>query len=167
MKDWLGRSEAQVRHEQRMALEHRRDRVESLRRQGYSEQEIRKAERSRSFRNFISGVVFVVGCALALLVIVAISSGNRSGQIAENEIAVMDSPEQPQELKTSNEDSFNENEFDNQIQQKQTPIGNSSEEVSEQEIIFVPKTVVQPISVDEDKNEMLVDEILPQEQLID
>ena len=165
MKDWLGRSEEQVRHEERMALERRRDRVDSLRRQGYTESEIRDAERKGMFSSFVKTIGFFVAAVAALIFV---TSQSDTGSETESALESSDAS-YPEELQPMPEPLTEEtsNEIEPEPLAVPDAVKPAEPEAPAQEIIFVQNPVVQALPIDETPNDEQGDVTIPDGQSID
>lgn len=152
MKDWLGRSEEQVRHEQRMALEHERDRIASLRAEGFSESQIRALNRSRSLNSCLGTILALVLIAAAFLAFGAYQSANeKTDQSDEVQTGEVTDPEVEQ-LQTPDQLPSAEMQVNARADAGEGSIAPTAEPSPEQEIIFVEKPVVQVIPSDQEEN---------------
>lgn len=165
MKDWLGRSEEQVRHEQRMALEHRRDRVNSMRRQGYTEGEIRSAERKGMFSSFVKTIGFLVAAVAALIFI---TSQSDTGSETESALESSDSS-YSEELQPVPEPLTEETSYEIEPEPVPAPDAGAPAvtDAPAEEIIFVKNPVVQAVPTDEAPNAEQDNVTVPDGQSID
>jgi hypothetical protein len=152
MNDWLGRSEEQVRHEQRMALEHRRDKISSMRAEGFSESQIRAFERSER-RNSCLGAIFLIALIIGgVMAYGAYQSSTRGANSPER--SVEDEPqdeamEEPTSIEPPRASGPENYQADSETELSATTPGTS---VPEQQIIFVEKPVVQSIPSDHEED---------------
>lgn len=156
MEDWQGRSPEQIReqarHNERMRLEHERDRITSLRAEGFSESQIRSLNRSRSLNSCLGTILALVLIAAAFLAFGAYQSANeetdQSDEVQTSEVT----QSEVEELQTPDDLSSGDMQVNSQADAGEESTAPAAEPSPEQEIIFVEKPVVQSIPSDQEGN---------------
>lgn len=126
---------------ERRRSEAKRDRVESLRREGYSEGDIRSLERKRGCRSFVIGVVVLIVVVAGILAVLGGGLATESGMSDESlsEVAI----DQTSQVTSNPDEELAGSEPTEEP--GVTDEASATEPAPEQQIEFVSEPVVQPI----------------------
>ena len=142
------------RHRERMALEQRRDRVESMRAEGYDESEIRDAERKRGCSGFLRTSLVVLFAGVAIFVWSTSNGGRSNEPITAADVSPpteeMYSDESPDDTvpEVVSEESVEPYQYAEPTSQPELLRPNPEQDgegSAEREIIYVQEEVAQPL----------------------